>query len=270
MFRKLQDFPPRRGTWVTGRTLIKALAGIASVVAAAAFFVPGTALGANATVDVGSFRFTTNPATDTPRIATIDQGDTVTWNWVGPDVNHDVYEGVPPDPVVEPFPPALWESHPGIPTGEIIGPPPGGTWSYTFTEAGTYDYWCRRHPRMTAQVVVNPVEEPLPAATPTGEPVSQLAPPKAVCISKRNFKIRIRQPKGTALIAGVKVTVNGAPVTARLEGKRFTAPVDLRGFGSGTYEVQIVATTADGKTLRGTRRYRTCAAKLASASLPRL
>ncbi len=64
--------------------------------------------------------------------------------------------------------------------------------------------------------------------------------------------------------------MNGAPVTATLEGRRFTAPVDLRGFASGTYEVQILATTADGKTLRGTRRYRTCAAKLASAALPPL
>ena len=91
-----------------------------------------------------------------------------------------------------------------------------------------------------------------------------------MCVSKRNFKIRIRQPKGSARIAAVKVTVNGKPVTASLEGKRFTAPVDLRGFAAGTYEVQIVATTADGKTLRGTRRYRTCAAKLTSTALPPL
>ena len=243
---------------MTGRALIKALSGTASLVLAAACLLPGTALGANATVDVGSFRYT-------PSVVTIDQGDTVTWNWVGPEVNHDVYEGIPPTPP-DPIPPALFESHPDIADpGQITAPPPGGTYAHTFATAGTYDYWCRRHPRMIASVVVN--EAPPAPVTPSAEPVAQLAPPKAVCVSKRNFKIRIRQPKKTARIATVKVTVNGKPVTPSLEGKRYTAPVDLRGFATGTYEVQIVATTADGKTLRGTRRYRTCAAKLASASL---
>jgi plastocyanin len=237
------------------------LSGTAALVAAAVCLVSGEAFAADATVDVGNrFRYT-------PNAVTIDQGDTVTWNWVGPDVNHDVYEGVPSDPI----PPALFESHPDIDDpGLITAPPPGGTWSYKFDTPGTYDYWCRRHPNMTATVTVNAVEQPPPLLPETAAAVSQLAPPKAVCVSKRNFKIRIRQPKGTARIALVKVTVNGRPVTASLEGRRYTAPVDLRGFAAGTYEVQIVATTADGKTLRGTRRYKTCAPKLASAALPPL
>jgi plastocyanin len=251
---------------MTGGPLIKALSRTTLLVLAAACLVPVTALGASATVDVGSFRYT-------PNSVSVDQGDTVTWNWVGPDKNHDVYEGLPPPLRTDPIPPALFESHPFIDDWTLLEgdqSPPGGTWSYTFNEPGTYDYWCRRHTRMIANVVVNPVEQP-PVLTPVDEPVAQSAtPPKAVCVSKRNFKIRIRQPKGIARIAAVKVTVNGAPVTASLEGKRFTAPVDLRGFASGTYEVQIAATTADGKTLRGTRRYKTCAAKLASAALPPL
>jgi plastocyanin len=226
--------------------------------------VAAPALAAPATVDVGGFRYT-------PAAVTIDQGDAVTWNWIGPDVNHDVYEGVPPDDLGN-IPPALFESHPDIDEpGLITAPPPGGTWSYTFDTPGTYDYWCRRHPRMTGSVTVNPVEQPPPLVPDTGTAaVSQVAAPKTICVSKRNFKIRIRQPKGTARIAVVKVTVNGRPVEAKLENRRFTAPVDLRGFVAGTYEVQIVATAADGKVLRGTRRYRTCAPKLSGTALPPL
>ena len=252
---------------MSGTLLIKALPGTAAIAAALTWLLAAAPAGAvNATVDVGSFRFT-------PQQAVIDQGDTVTWNWVGPDVNHDVYEGVPPPLRSDPIPPALFESHPWIAPDDwamILEAPPGGTYSNTFDTAGTYQYWCRRHPGMKGTVTVSAVEPPAPPLTPDAAPVSQLAPPRTVCVSKRNFKIRIRQPKGMSRIAAVKVTVNGRPVTATLEGRRFTAPVDLRGFASGTYEVQIVASTADGQTLRGTRRYRTCAAKLASAGLPQL
>ena len=32
----------------------------------------------------------------------------------------------------------------------------GDTFSYTFTEAGTYEYWCALHPNMLGTVVVTP------------------------------------------------------------------------------------------------------------------
>lgn len=251
---------------MTGRALIRALSGTASLVAVAACLLPGSAFAATAGVEVAHFAFT-------PKALSINQGDQVTWTWTGSgsDGQHDVYEGAPPPLPTDPIPPALFESHPQAPTkDDITGPPPGGTWSYTFNDPGTYQYWCRRHRGMTASVTVAAVEQPPPLTPADATQVSQLAPPKAVCVSKRNFKIRIRQPRGTSRIAAVKVTVNGVPVTASLEGRRFTAPVDLRGFASGTYEVQIVAATADGQTLRGARRYKTCAPKVTSSALPRL
>ncbi len=38
--------------------------------------------------------------------------------------------------------------------------------------------------------------------------------------------------------------------------------VDLRGFPKGTFVVRITALTATGKTIKGTRTYRTCRARL--------
>ena len=46
-----------------------------------------------------------------------------------------------------------------------------------------------------------------------------------------------------------------------LAGTRLTAPVNLRGLPTGRYAVKIVATTASGRVIQGTRHYRTCARK---------
>ncbi len=243
-----------------GAALVRPVGETTVLALLACLVLVAPALAADASVDVGGFRYT-------PNVVTIDQGDTVTWNWVGPELNHDVYEGVPPADLAAPIPPALFESHPDIAEpGLITAPPPGGTFSHAFAAAGTYNYWCRRHPRMTASVVVNAGPPPV---TPSA-PVAALAPARTICVSKRNFPIRIRQPRRSARITAVKVTVNGKPVTASRARGRFTARVDLRGFAGGVYEVQIIATAADGKTLRGTRRYRTCAPKLSSSGLPPL
>jgi hypothetical protein len=40
---------------------------------------------------------------------------------------------------------------------------------------------------------------------------------------------------------------------------RITAPIDLRGLPRGRYTVKITARTVLGRTITGTRRYRTCA-----------
>ncbi len=79
---------------------------------------------------------------------------------------------------------------------------------------------------------------------------------KKGCVSRRNFRIRLRQPRGDALKSAV-VFVNGKRVKA-VRGKRLTARVDLRGLPKGRYKVRIVAKTVLGRTMRGTRRYRTC------------
>ncbi|KUG20199.1 copper binding protein, plastocyanin/azurin family [hydrocarbon metagenome] len=50
---------------------------------------------------------------------------------------------------------------------------PGGEFEYTFTEEGTYEYYCTLHPSMTGTVVVEAQEEATPApenGEPDGEP----------------------------------------------------------------------------------------------------
>ncbi|MCW4355075.1 plastocyanin/azurin family copper-binding protein [Hoyosella sp. YIM 151337] len=76
-----------------------------------------------------------NFAFDPPSI-TVSVGDTVEWVFADGPVDHDVtgQNGAPEDFQS----PVLSED----------------TWTYTFTEAGEYDYICSLHPNMTGTVVV--------------------------------------------------------------------------------------------------------------------
>ena len=75
-----------------------------------------------------------------PADITINAGDTV--EWINVDTAaHTVTAGSPADVQVEIFDSSL-----------LMG---GGTWSFTFDEAGSYDYFCMVHPWMTGSVSVN-------------------------------------------------------------------------------------------------------------------
>jgi len=92
-------------------------------------------------------------------------------------------------------------------------------------------------------------------------------PPAKTCSSRRNFQIHLRQPNGLK-IASAAVFVNGKRVKV-VRGTRVTAPVNLQGLPKGRFIVRIEVTTADGRTLKGSRAYRTCTKKRASTG-PRL
>ena len=79
------------------------------------------------------------------------------------------------------------------------------------------------------------------------------------CVSRRRFRIRLRHPRG-ARVASAVVRVNGKKVATR-RGRRVTAPVNLRGLPKGRFAVKITVKLADGRTVSGTRRYRTCTPK---------
>ncbi len=119
-----------------------------------------------------------------------------------------------------------------------------------------------------------PPPAPAPAPAPPAPPAPKPAPRPAVfgaagivsgapgtkaCLSRRAFTIRIRRVAGVT-ITSASVLVNGRRVAVR-SGKRLTAPVNLRKLPKGRYTVKITVKLADGRTLTGTRRYRTCTPK---------
>ncbi len=98
-------------------------------------------------------------------------------------------------------------------------------------------------------------------------------PSNRQCVSRRNFRIRLKRPGSVRYIAA-KVTVNGRQVrvtvaneqyrTIRgqiLTRRRLTARVDLRGLPKGTFRVGITAITKSLRAIRDARVYRTCEPK---------
>jgi hypothetical protein len=98
-------------------------------------------------------------------------------------------------------------------------------------------------------------------------------PSNKKCVSRRKFRIRIRQPGGikiqTALVFvnRTKVKVLKRKLFRRL---RHTANVNLRGLPRGTFVVRIVVLTTDGDTLKGKRKYHTCTKKRKTKRPPKL
>ncbi|HEX2087119.1 MAG TPA: hypothetical protein VHF89_15670 [Solirubrobacteraceae bacterium] len=102
---------------------------------------------------------------------------------------------------------------------------------------------------------------PLPREQPKlKDIVSGLPPQKKGCSSRRRFPIRLKEPPGDAL-AGARITLNRKRLRVVRSGGRLRSVVDLRGLPRGRYALKIVATTVRGRTIQGTRRYRTCGKK---------
>src|SRR5690348_3067179 len=87
---------------------------------------PFLAQGATTNVTVGQ-----GGTVFSPKTVTIQTGDTITWTWAGN--NHSATSGVPNTPS------GVFDS--GIKNQ-------GATYSFTFSSAGTYPYYCRVHGAM--------------------------------------------------------------------------------------------------------------------------
>ena len=121
--------PKDFGTCVTNRTTRRMVFRAALVFAlAAAGAIPALAEDAKAKVTIDNFTFA-------PAELTVSVGTTVTWD------NHDDI----PHTVVEKN--KLFRSK-ALDTDE--------SYSFTFTSAGTYDYFCGLHPHMVGKIIVKP------------------------------------------------------------------------------------------------------------------
>jgi hypothetical protein len=98
---------------------------------------------------------------------------------------------------------------------------------------------------------------PRPSEPPRLSDIVTLPRQAGRCASRRRFRIRLKEPPGDAL-ASARITLNGRQLRVVRRDGRLTTVVDLRGLPRGRYRVRIVAQTYRGRTIQGSRRYRTC------------
>lgn len=105
------------------------------------------------------------------------------------------------------------------------------------------------------------------AALPSFSSLATLPGTKA-CVSRRRFSIRLRVPRDSS-VTSADVKVNGRSVAVR-RGARLRSVVNLTKLPKGRFRVQITMRLADGRTVKGTRTYRTCAPKRRGNGGPRV
>jgi hypothetical protein len=105
--------------------------------------------------------------------------------------------------------------------------------------------------------VSNPVA-PLPSAGTVSFDRVVGVPPTRACLARRSLKIVLRNPRYDPL-REVLVRVKGKKVVHITDPARLQKPIRLNRLpSSGTFKVGIVATTALGKRISGSRTYRPC------------
>jgi hypothetical protein len=103
----------------------------------------------------------------------------------------------------------------------------------------------------------------VPGATPPSARVALSAvlalPSASRCLSRRTLRLRLKTPKGTG-IAFARIRVPGKAART-VRGRKLSAPIDLRGLPRGRFTVRFEVTLLDGRVVKGSRTYRTCAPK---------
>jgi plastocyanin len=162
------------------------LAAIATGLAGAA---EGPAHAQSATVNVGSFYFCNISFQGGVCDTTIGEGSTVTWSVV--DGAHTVTEC---NDAFTTCPPAG-----GFNSGSLSG---GGTFSHTFNDPGTFEYWCSFHPDpMKGRIVVQAAQPATPTPAPTATIAAGTATPGPQQTAV-NFQAQTPTPAGVPATGG--------------------------------------------------------------------
>jgi hypothetical protein len=150
-------------------------------------------------------------------------------------------------------------------TGEQVDNGAGISWTFDLAPGAraTFAHYTVFSPTGAAGPP-QPPSDPSAGGGPTGRTPPAFGPNGVItglpssrrCVSRRAFRIRIRRRRGRQYLSAA-VFLNGRQVATR-NGRRVTAPINLRGLPRGRYTVRIVVVTTTGEVIRGTRRYRTC------------
>lgn len=138
---------PGRAPLPSPRSALLAAAAVALVFALLTLLHSPTTIGASAPAAASSYSVQITNYAYSPASINVNEGDTITWT------NQDT---VPHTVTTSSGPQTL--SSPDLSKGQ--------SWSFTFTQPGTYSYYCAVHPYMRAQVIVRAPAPATSAAAP--------------------------------------------------------------------------------------------------------
>jgi len=148
-------------------------------------FTAGSAQAVNTRVSISDFKWSNNE----PHV---DLGETVTWDWIGPDTQHSV-SGKAPNA-------SQWDSDPG----NVPGHPLGHSFSVTFDQPGSYLFVCKLHSSVRGNVIVS--DQPGDPDSDPGPQASINFDMEAPYVDGLQFPRPVFGPKGNG--SGFKFSVN--------------------------------------------------------------
>jgi plastocyanin len=208
--------------------------GIFALAAAAALAAPASA--ATSDVHIANFAFA-------PSTTRIQPGDTVTWHWDGPDLNHSVTS--------DPGQSASFDSDPGNSSPLHVV---GDTFSHTFGSAGTFTYHCKVHSFMHGKVVVG---TPPPPTGGTAAPAISSLRASGGRFCRRGARACRAKSTRISFKLSASATLNGK-VVSLATGKRVLGlkasgntganriTFSPRQLKSGSYKITLTATDSAG------------------------
>jgi plastocyanin len=181
--------------------------------------VAESARGATHDVSVGNNAFT-------PPQLTVEQGDVVNWNWVGPDTNHST--------TTEADHETSWDSDRG---NAFPNHPVGDRFSKELQMPGEYPYHCKVHAEMTGKIIVVPRGQPIPQADVAAP---QVATPR---VSGNRRRITFKLDEAATVTAKLRGRIRR---TLTLEAEPGTNVLELPRLRPGRYGLALRATDAAG------------------------